>query len=181
MKKTFFIMILTIILLLPVGANAADIDYSWERWCSGNCTLSYTFTVDNLNGATAVSPILTLTGDADQIEVVSVEGADGWNATNSREGNKITMNFTREGATTSNNLGTLTLKLKNYNTNYSAQLELDGSVITIAEASSTTTNDGELTNPDTGAFINYGIIVGGLGISAIIILLSKKNKKLYKI
>ena len=180
MKKVLWGIILAMVILNPIGANAASIDYSWERWCSGSCTQTYTFTIDNLNGATTVSPSLTLTGDADQIEVVSVEGADGWSATSSRDGNKVIMNFTREGATTSNNLGTLTLRLNNYNTNHSAQLELDGSVITIAEASSTT-SDGELTNPDTGAFMNYTLIAGGIGIAGVILFLSNKNKKIYKI
>ena len=180
MKKILWGIVLAMVVLLPIGANAASIDYSWERWCSGSCTQTYTFTIDNLNSATTVSPSLTLTGDADQIEVVSVEGADGWSATSSRDGNKVIMNFTREGATTSNNLGTLTLRLNNYNTNHSAQLELDGSVITIAEANSTI-NSGDITNPETGAFMNYALIASGLGIGSVILFLSKKNKKLYKI
>ena len=36
-------------------------------------------------------------------------------------------------------------------------------------------------NPDTGAFMNYTLIAGGIGIAATILFLSKKNKKLYKI
>lgn len=189
MKKMLWGIVLAMVILLPIGANAASINYSWERWCSGTCEQTYTFTVDNLNGATTLSPSLTLTGDAEEIEVVSVEGADGWSATSSRDGNKVTINFTREGATTSNNLGTLTLRLNNYNTDHSATLELDGVVTVVAKATTTLNRDGsttpigdeELTNPDTGAFMNYTLIAGGIGIAATILFLSKKNKKLYKI
>ena len=177
------------VLIFPIGVDAASIKYGWKRWCSGTCEQTYTFTVDDLNGATTLNPSLTLTGDAEEIEIVSVNGADGWSATSSRDGNKINMTFTREDAATSNNLGTLTLKLNNYNTDHSATLELDGKVTVVAKAtatlnkdgSTTPIEDGELTNPDTGAFMNYTLIAGGIGIAATILFLSKKNKKLYKI
>ena len=112
MKKVLG-MVLVMVLVFPIGVDAASIKYGWKRWCSGTCEQTYTFTVDDLNGATTLSPSLTLTGDAEEIEVVSVNGADGWSATSSRDGNKINMTFTREDAATSNNLGTLTLKLNN--------------------------------------------------------------------
>ena len=188
MKKVLG-MVLVLALFLPISADAASIKYGWERWCSGTCEQTYTFTVDDLNGKTTLNPSLTLTGDAEEIEVVSVNGADGWSATSSRDGNKINMTFTREDAATSNNLGTLTLKLNNYNTDYSATLELDGKVTVVSKATATlnkdgSTNpveDGELTNPDTGAFMNYTLIASGVGVATVILFLSKKDKKLYKI
>ena len=177
------------VLIFPIGVDAASIKYGWKRWCSGTCEQTYNFTVDDLNGATTLNPSLSLTGDAEEIEVVNVNGADGWSATSSRDGNKINMTFTREDAATSNNLGTLTLKLNNYNTDHSATLELDGKVTVVAKAnatlnkdgSTTPIEDGELTNPDTGAFMNYTLIASGVGVATVILFLSKKNKKLYKI
>lgn len=179
MKKMLWGIVLAMVILNPISANAASIGYYGERWCSGTCKQVYTLTTNDLSQSQLTIDFV-LTGDSDQIELDGVVPAEGWSGTATRDGNTITMVFTKgEGA--SNTLGNLELTLDNYNTDYSAQFEINGEVITVAEATGTLGSDGELTNPDTGAFMNYTLIAGGIGIAATILFLSKKNKKLYKI
>ena len=117
MKTKTLKLLLFLILVFPISTKAASIKYSWERWCSGTCEQTYTLKIDNSSNEylNNLNPSLTLTGDADEIELINVEGTDGWTATATREGNKITMNFTRDTAINSSSfvIGTLKLKLNN--------------------------------------------------------------------
>ena len=184
MKRKMLTLIF-IVLFFPISSKAATIKYSWERWCSGTCEQTYTLKIDNsqkeyLNN---LNPSLILTGEASDIELINVEGIDGWQATARREDNKIIMNFTREDAinTKAFVIGILKLKLKNYNTDYAAQLEMDGKTINVLKADKTITNSGELQNPSTGAKLNIILIATGTIISVSLIIIGRNKSKLYKI
>lgn len=185
MKTKTLKLLLFLILVFPISTKAASIKYSWERWCSGTCEQTYTLKIDNSSNEylNNLNPSLTLTGDADEIELINVEGTDGWTATATREGNKITMNFTRDTAINSSSfvIGTLKLKLNNYYTDYAAQLEMNGKITNVLKANTTTTSNGELQNPSTGAKLNIILIATGTIISATLIIIGRKKSKLYKI
>ena len=58
---------------------------------------------------------------------------------------------------------------------------MNGKITNVLKANTTTTNNGELQNPSTGAKLNIILIATGTIISATLIIIGRKKSKLYKI
>ena len=182
-KRFISLLLVAVVLLLPFSAKALGLQSEAEKSCrneeTGKCEQAIKiYLTDIPSGAdlTNVEPTLTLTGDADKITVKSITGAnDNIVATQSRSGNVITMkfNFLTSVTGTKIELGTIVLELEDSATNCSGKLGLNGIDYEIEV-------DVE-EEVSTGATLPLAILACGVGAVAVIYIVSKKNKKLYKI
>lgn len=175
MKKLFSLFIvLSLMVLLPMGANATEIKPNCDKSCpteDGKCQQTCRLEiVGNKTALTSFDVDITIDENADKIKLLSINGNDGWEATQNRSGNKITMLFTNPSPVTAADftLGTFVMELADSSVNCS--LTING-----VEVTTETT-----TQVKTGATLPIAII--GCGLAAVaVIYLSTRHKKMYKI
>ena len=184
MKKLLSILVIGVVLFLPLGAKALDLGFNCEKSCRNEdtgvceqrCTLSISGNT-NPEGLTSVTPTFTITGDADKVRLGSLTAAsDNIIASSSRTGDVITMEFVFTGAITeeSFDLGTLVLELDDNATDCSGKFALNG--VEYPEIKIEITEEVE-----TGVALPLTILACGVGAGAVIYVVTKKNKKIYKI
>lgn len=176
-KKLLSFLVVGVVCLLPLSAKALDIEGKCEKdtncpegvcrsvcevWVENNNT-----TLNEFSGTFVFNP-------ADKGKIVSVTPGDGWT---NNTGNSASFMFTSvEGISASKfDLATVVLEveegIKDCNlsiSNPSAGGEVEIEITTETEV-------------ETGATLPLAILACGVGAVAVIYIVSKKNKKLYKI
>lgn len=177
MKKFISFLVVCIVATLPLSAKALDIKGNCEKKTDcpeGVCQSVCEIWVEN-NNAT----LNEFSGDfvftpSDKGKVVSVTAADGWT---NNTGNSVNFMFTSTAGISASkfDLATVvleveegvtgcTLSVNNPSTGGKIEIEVD-----VEEEVS------------TGATLPLAILACGVGAVAVIYIVSKKNKKLYKI
>lgn len=179
MKKILSILVIGIVLFLPLSAKAARITGSCEKntdcpddVCQSICTIQVvenTSTIQTFEGDLVFTP-------ADGGQIVSVTAGDDFT---NLSGNDAHISFVAANGTgvtaSSFTLATVVLNVDKDVTGCSLQLT-NPSVGTEVEIEIDITGEVE-----TGATLPLTILACGIGAGAVIYVVSKKNKKLYKI
>ena len=185
MKKLLSVLVIGVVAIaLPMSAKALDLSFNCEKSCRNEetgvceqrCDLSLT-NVSEGDNLSAVNPTFTITGDADKVTLGSLTAAnENVLAEASRTGDVINMNFTILSNTSTNGtveLGTLVLQLEDNAVDCSGHFSLNN--VTYEVEVDTTTE------VETGATLPIAILACGVAAGAVIYIVTKKNKKLYKI
>ena len=178
-KSLFYVLAICAMFILPFSVKAAELGVSCEKSCpteNGKCEQTCKINITgNKESFTLLVPTLTLTGDADKVTVKSVSGADGWTASQTRNGNTVTFNFIATTAVTASDftLGTFVLELEDASVNCSGTFKLSDAEVEITTTTTETVS--------TGTTLPLVILACGAGIAVITYIVSNKNKRLYKI
>ena len=176
MKKLLSFLVVGVVALLPLSVNAATITGNCEKdtdcpegVCRSVCEIRVegnTQTLTEFSGDFVFTP-------ADGGKIVSVTPGDGWT---NNTGNSASFMFTSEGMSDANfDLATVVLEVEE---------GIEGCNLTVANPSVGGEIEIEITTEtevDTGATLPIAILACGIGTVAVIYIVSKKNKKLYKI
>lgn len=179
MKKLLSVLVIGIFVFLPLSAKALDIVGNCEKStdcpddiCQSVCTIrieNNTSTLQEFQGDLVFTP-------SDGGQIVSVTAGEDWT---NLSGNDAHINFIAANGTgvtaSSFTLATVVLNVERDITGCSLRLT-NPSIGTEVEVEIETT-----TEVETGATLPLTILVCGIGAAAIIYVVSKKNKKLYKI
>lgn len=186
MKKLLGIVALSLAIILPVSASAAEVklncdksqkvcDESGTKKCTSTCTISIT---GNTQSLTDFNATLDIVGD--DVSITSITPGDGWTSlTSSTSGKSVPISFmASNGGVTASDflLATVTMELGSSASNCSLQLR-DPSVGKNVEVEVTT----EVKQTQTGASLPVAIIAVGACAAIVIYGATRKNKKMYKI
>lgn len=180
MKKLFSILVLSVMLMLPIGAKAGEFKPSCEKSCpteDGKCTSTCTIRVENnTSSLSSINATLEVVGEG--AKVTKVTEGEGWlNLTGSLDGNSIPLSFTATPPVTASSflLATINLELESAAADCTLKLTNPETGVTVEQKITTTTT------VKTGATLPIAIIACGAGVALVIYLTTKKNKKMYKI
>ena len=177
MKKLLSFLVIGVVAALPLSAKALDIVGSCEKdtncpegTCRSVCEIrveNNTQTLNEFSGNFVFTP-------SDKGKIVSVTPGEGWR---NNTGNSANFMFTSvEGISDASfDLATVVLEVEQGVTGCTLTIE-NPSVGGEIEIEIDTTTD-----VDTGATLPLAILACGVGAVAVIYVVSKKNKKLYKI
>ena len=176
-KKLLSFLVIGVVALLPLSAKALNIVGNCEKdtdcpegTCRSVCEIrveNNTQTLNDFSGEFVFTP-------SDKGEIVSVTPGDGWT---NNTGNSANFMFTStEGISDASfDLATVVLEVEE---------GVTGCTLTVSNPSVGGEIDIEITTEtevDTGATLPIAILACGIGAVAVIYVVSKKNKKLYKI
>lgn len=179
-KLLSFLVIGVIALALPLSAKA-DMTFTGNCQKSDDCPEGVCQNVCEVRVEGNEAALTELSGTfeftpADKGEVVSVTAADGWT---NNTGNSATFMFTSTnsaGVTAANfDLATVVVNVEEGVTGCTLSVNNGGMKYEIEIETEVETN------PGTGATLPIAILACGVGAVAVIYVVSKKNKKLYKI
>lgn len=179
MKKLLSFLVIGVVAVLPLSVKAFSLVPSCEKSCpteDGKCEQTCKIEVkNNTDSLTSIAPTLTITGDSDKITLKSIQGGEGWEASQTRDGNVINLSFLATSPVTASNftLATFVLELEDKATDCSLSLK-NGEVTVEIETDVTE-------EVETGATIPLAILACAVVAGGAIYLVTKKNKKLYKI
>ncbi len=183
MKKLLSILVIGVVAMaLPMSASALRLEHESSKSCmndDGKCEQTIKLFIadnDTPDGLSSVTPTFTLTGDADKVDVKVESANENIIVESSREGDVVTMQFVALAPITDETfqLGTITLELESSAVNCEGKLALNGVEYPV-------TDEDPTEPPKTGAALPLTILACGIGAGAVIYIVTKKNKKLYKI
>lgn len=181
MKKLISIILLSMVLVLPLGAKAVSMDIQGEcqkpkacvdeKACISTCTIK----IKNNNSTNLESFTGTVTAKQENgVTIEKVTAGSDWNIGPVVTGNR-SASFTLTPKTTpftKSESQLVTVEVKHAkDVDCSIELTQGDTTITIEET----------TQVKTGASLPIAIIAGGLGVALVIYASTKKSKKLYKI
>lgn len=176
MKKLLSILVLSVIVMAPLGVKAARIDGNCEKSCptgDGKCTSVCTLKVkDNTSALTEFKGELEF---GKGVTIKSVTPGEGWTNLN---GNNPSLSFMATSGNISAKdftLATVTIELESASTDCTIKLKNPSIGVEV------TIPDPKPENPSTGAALPIAIIAGGAVVAGAIYVATRKNKKLYKI
>lgn len=178
-KKLLSILVIGVVaIILPVQASAAGFGLNGSCQKDSNCPdendyCYSTCTVYVENNTTSLSQIeFTLdfvSGDA--VEIIEMTGLNGWEL---MSGTSTSVSLLASSAVTDSKFNVLEYRIRYaQDTDCTVRLGLDGAEITIDHETTT--------EVETGAALPLTILACGIGAVAVIYVVTKKNKKLYKI
>lgn len=180
MKKILTVIALSIVLLLPLGVNAAStgkIELPCDKSCpneaTGKCEATCKIKISGNTGSlNEFKGTIQFVGEG--VTIKSVTAADGWT---NLGGTSTDLSFLAapEVSAASFEVATIVLEIEDAATNCSLKL-VNPSVGTTVE-----TEIKQTTTVKTGATLPIAVVVCGIGAAGVIYALTRKNKKMYKI
>ncbi len=180
MKKLFSIILLSMVLVLPLGAKAVSMDVDGEcqkaQKCANEnaCISTCTIRIKNNNATLDKFDAIVSAKQENGVTIEKVTAGADWNIGPVVTGNReAAFSLTaKNGPITKSEFQLVTVEVKHAK-NVDCSIELKGAEIDVTIE--------ETTQVKTGASLPVAIIAGGMGLALVIYAATKKSKKLYKI
>ena len=184
MKKLLSILGIGVMaIVMPLGVNAAEIEFELDADCKSDTTCPdeegycYTTCTAYVAGLPGTMEELEFSIDFKSdtgVEIVEMKAAEGWELVSAA--NSTDISLIANEPVSGNKFNVLEYRIKHASdVDCGHSLVYENTSVTIETETETTQN------PSTGATLPIAILACGVGAVAVIYVVSKKNKKLYKI